>query len=213
MHSLSRLWCPSTIICFTYYNFFNCYYHTVVFLILCSTFPFQMSDLESELERRTLTYTEWNLSVTKMEREGWHPITFSYANAGPQRIKQIKVFFYALLLCDWFIENPTIFKLSEMFVCLFVYLCYFGAGSVGEMIVHPLCLFQNSLYHSTPRVFSYRLLFPLNRISTMFTMRLSSGQSGVEPIQHLFHVSYSQGSSLEELQCAFWVREWLAPLT
>lgn len=92
-----------------------------------------MSDLESELERRTLTYTEWNLSVTKMEREGWHPITFSYANAGPQRIKQIKVFFYALLLCDRFIENSTIFKLLEMFVCL----GYFGAGSVGEMIVHP----------------------------------------------------------------------------
>ena len=57
-----------------------------------------MSDLESELERRTLTYTEWNLSVTKMEREGWHPITFSYANAGPQRIKQIKVIF----LCPLF---------------------------------------------------------------------------------------------------------------
>lgn len=95
-----------------------------------------MSELESELERRALTYTEWNLSVTKMEREGWHPITFSYANAGPQRIKEIKVVFlphflctwclmhrntvtwWIHLLCDWFHENPSTFKLLEMFIYL-----------------------------------------------------------------------------------------------
>jgi len=51
-----------------------------------------MHDLEGELERRTLTYTLWNQSTTKMEDKGWHPITFGYSNASPQRIKEIKVF-------------------------------------------------------------------------------------------------------------------------
>ncbi|XP_043808520.1 glycosyltransferase BC10 isoform X3 [Manihot esculenta] len=49
-----------------------------------------MAELEGELERRTLTYTVWNQSATKMESKGWHPITFTYANAGPQKIKEIK---------------------------------------------------------------------------------------------------------------------------
>ncbi|CAI9756628.1 unnamed protein product [Fraxinus pennsylvanica] len=49
-----------------------------------------MNDLESLLERRTVTYTVWNLSATKMENKGWHPITFSHADAGPQQIKRIK---------------------------------------------------------------------------------------------------------------------------
>ncbi|RVX08026.1 hypothetical protein CK203_014841 [Vitis vinifera] len=70
-----------------------------------------MSELESELERRTLTYTEWNLSVTKMEREGWHPITFSYANAGPQRIKEIKdvnhVYYETEFRTEWCRANST----------------------------------------------------------------------------------------------------------
>lgn len=50
-----------------------------------------MSDLEGELERRTLTYTVWNQSATKMEHKGWHPFTFNFANAGPKQIKEIKV--------------------------------------------------------------------------------------------------------------------------
>jgi len=57
-----------------------------------------MHGLESELERRAITYTLWNQSTTKMENKGWHPVTFSYSNAGPQRIKEIKVFFYCLIL-------------------------------------------------------------------------------------------------------------------
>ncbi|KAF7121471.1 hypothetical protein RHSIM_Rhsim13G0150800 [Rhododendron simsii] len=52
---------------------------------------FAMGGIEGELERRTVTYTLWNQSTTKMETKGWHPITFSYANAGPQQIKRIKV--------------------------------------------------------------------------------------------------------------------------
>lgn len=50
-----------------------------------------MKGLEKELERRTLTYTLWNESASKMEGKGWHPVTFSYSTATPQRIKEIKV--------------------------------------------------------------------------------------------------------------------------
>lgn len=66
-----------------------------------------MAELEGELERRTLTYTVWNQSATKMESKGWHPITFTYANAGPQKIKEIKVALFCFILplvylhCRW----------------------------------------------------------------------------------------------------------------
>ncbi|KAI3849055.1 hypothetical protein MKX03_011498 [Papaver bracteatum] len=50
-----------------------------------------MSDLEGELERRTLTYTFWNESKTKTDKKGWHPFTFGYADAGTQQINEIKV--------------------------------------------------------------------------------------------------------------------------
>lgn len=33
-----------------------------------------------------------------MENKGWHPITFSYANAGPRQIKEIKVINTAIFL-------------------------------------------------------------------------------------------------------------------
>ncbi|XP_051128592.1 glycosyltransferase BC10-like [Andrographis paniculata] len=49
-----------------------------------------MSDLESELERRTLTYTLWNQSTGNPENDAWHPFTFSYASSGPQDIKKIR---------------------------------------------------------------------------------------------------------------------------
>ncbi|XP_052201783.1 glycosyltransferase BC10-like isoform X2 [Diospyros lotus] len=51
---------------------------------------FAMGDLEGELEQRTLTYTLWNQPKTNMDNKGWHPITFGYADAGPQQIKRIK---------------------------------------------------------------------------------------------------------------------------
>ncbi|XP_038691995.1 glycosyltransferase BC10-like isoform X2 [Tripterygium wilfordii] len=49
-----------------------------------------MMELEGDLERRTLTYTWWSQSAAKMNDKSWHPMTFSYANAGPQQIKGIK---------------------------------------------------------------------------------------------------------------------------
>ncbi|KAE9452741.1 hypothetical protein C3L33_15371, partial [Rhododendron williamsianum] len=51
---------------------------------------FAMNDLDGELEKRMVTYSLWNETVTNMENKGWHPMTFNYANAGPQQIKRIK---------------------------------------------------------------------------------------------------------------------------
>ncbi|KAJ9566180.1 hypothetical protein OSB04_002146 [Centaurea solstitialis] len=49
-----------------------------------------MSDLEGELERRTVTYTSWIQSATNMETRSWHPVTYNYASANPEQIKRIK---------------------------------------------------------------------------------------------------------------------------
>ncbi|KAK4360433.1 hypothetical protein RND71_019385 [Anisodus tanguticus] len=51
-----------------------------------------MHDCEGELEPRTITYTQWNQSATNMDKSSWHPMTFSYADAGPEQIKRIKVY-------------------------------------------------------------------------------------------------------------------------
>ncbi|KAH9797968.1 Core-2/I-branching beta-1,6-N-acetylglucosaminyltransferase family protein [Citrus sinensis] len=69
-----------------------------------------MSELEGELERRTLTYTLWNLSTTG--NQNWHPLTFSYANAGPQQIKEIKsinhVYYETEFRTEWCRSNSII---------------------------------------------------------------------------------------------------------
>uniref|UniRef100_A0A1J3DFU9 Core-2/I-branching beta-1,6-N-acetylglucosaminyltransferase family protein n=1 Tax=Noccaea caerulescens TaxID=107243 RepID=A0A1J3DFU9_NOCCA len=49
-----------------------------------------MRGLESEMERRTLTYTVWNISGTKYEAKSWHPVTFTFENSGPEDIQEIK---------------------------------------------------------------------------------------------------------------------------
>lgn len=70
-----------------------------------------MNDLESELERRTLTYTLWNQSKTNLENKFWHPFTFSYADSGPQQIKRIKdinhVYFETEFRTEWCSNNLT----------------------------------------------------------------------------------------------------------
>ncbi|KAJ7967729.1 Core-2/I-branching beta-1,6-N-acetylglucosaminyltransferase family protein [Quillaja saponaria] len=70
-----------------------------------------MHGLEGELERRTLTYTLWNQSATKMENKGWHPLTFTYGNAGPRNIKKIKdinhVYYAAESRAEWCRSNST----------------------------------------------------------------------------------------------------------
>lgn len=67
--------------------------HISLLVLFC-----QLHGLEGELERRTLTYTLWNQSATKTDNKGWHPFTFSYANASPRRMKEIKVIFWFLIL-------------------------------------------------------------------------------------------------------------------
>lgn len=71
-----------------------------------------MSDLEGELERRTVTYTSWNQSTTNMETKGWHPFTFNYANAGPQQLQKIKdinhVYYETEYRTEWCSNNSTL---------------------------------------------------------------------------------------------------------
>eukprot|EP00249_Psilotum_nudum_P018524 c26849_g1_i4 orf=471-1547(-) len=45
---------------------------------------------ENETERRTLIYTLWNQSAKNRERKGWHPVTFTYSDACPKLIQDIK---------------------------------------------------------------------------------------------------------------------------
>ncbi|KAK7245894.1 hypothetical protein RIF29_40748 [Crotalaria pallida] len=70
-----------------------------------------MHGLEAELERRSLTYTLWNQSATRTEHKGWHPMTFSYANASPQRIKEMKginhVYYETEYRTEWCRTNST----------------------------------------------------------------------------------------------------------
>ncbi|CAN1222612.1 Glycosyltransferase BC10 [Linum grandiflorum] len=71
----------------------------------------KMSGVENELERRTVTYTEWHESANTMENTGWHPTTFTYANAGPDKIKTIKdidhVYYETEYRTEWCHSNST----------------------------------------------------------------------------------------------------------
>ncbi|KAF9608005.1 hypothetical protein IFM89_004886 [Coptis chinensis] len=70
-----------------------------------------MNEIENELERRTLTYTLWNQSTGKPEKSAWHPVTFTYAKAGPQQIKEIKeinhVYYETEYRTEWCKTNST----------------------------------------------------------------------------------------------------------
>lgn len=70
-----------------------------------------MSELESELERRTLTYTSWNQSTSEVGKQSWHPMMFEYANASPQHIAKIKnidhVYYETESRTEWCQSNTT----------------------------------------------------------------------------------------------------------
>lgn len=66
-----------------------------------------MRGLENELERRTVTYTTWNLSAKKAEAKSWHPLTFTSDTAGPEEIQGIQVYFLILI---------TVFVLTPIFI-------------------------------------------------------------------------------------------------
>jgi len=50
-----------------------------------------MKDLEDETERRTLTYSRWENQAKDQGREGWHPVTYAFADATLEAIKKIQV--------------------------------------------------------------------------------------------------------------------------
>ena len=52
---------------------------------------YQIEDMENEIERRTLTYSRWENSVKGKGRQGWHPVTFSFADAALKAITDIQV--------------------------------------------------------------------------------------------------------------------------
>ncbi|KAM7500991.1 hypothetical protein LguiA_025405 [Lonicera macranthoides] len=107
-----------------------------------------MSDLENELERRTVTYTSWNQTATTMEAKGWHPTTFNYANAGPQQIKRIKdinhVYYESEFRTEWCKNNSTL-------VPCFLFARKFSQGAamriLGEGVVGPFAASTLLLTH------------------------------------------------------------------
>lgn len=66
-------------------NILSFFFYSVFF------FFFKMSELEDELERRTLTYTLWKQSSNDKKRQSWHPVTFEYADVSPQHINEMRV--------------------------------------------------------------------------------------------------------------------------
>ncbi|XP_061984581.1 glycosyltransferase BC10-like isoform X2 [Populus nigra] len=90
-----------------------------------------MSGLEGELERRTVTYTVWNQSATKMENKGWHPMTFSYANASPRKIKEIK----GINHIDYETEYRTEWcRTNSTFVPCFLFARKFSRGAAMRLL-------------------------------------------------------------------------------
>lgn len=85
-------------------------------LVDYSFLDLQMKNLESELERRTVTYTVWNQSTSKTDNGAWHPFTFSYADSGPQQIKRIRVCF------RYYIHDLFSFSFSLLSLLQFGYL-------------------------------------------------------------------------------------------
>ncbi|XP_039016589.1 glycosyltransferase BC10-like [Hibiscus syriacus] len=72
---------------------------------------FAMSGLEGEIEQRSLTYTLWNQSATKMDNKAWHPVTFNYADVSPNRLREIKdinhIYYESESRTEWCRVNTT----------------------------------------------------------------------------------------------------------
>ncbi|XP_031500973.1 glycosyltransferase BC10-like isoform X2 [Nymphaea colorata] len=91
-----------------------------------------MLGLENEVERRTLTYTLWNESVSGMGRQGWHPIMFKYADIDLQHIQQIKavdhVYYETEYRTEWCQRNST-------FSPCFLFARKFSRGAAMRLLV------------------------------------------------------------------------------
>lgn len=93
---------------------------------------FAMSELEGELERRTLTYSLWNNSAaTKTESKGWHPMTFNRANAAPKKIKEIKdinhVYYETEYRTEWC-------RVNSKYVPCFLFARKFSPGAAMRLL-------------------------------------------------------------------------------
>lgn len=103
-----------------------------------------MSELDVELERRTLTYTLWNNSPNKTESKGWHPMTFNHANAAPQKIREIKVNTMTLYSSYHFR-----FSLAVSDVVYYILTDYNAFFSTFSFLLHcfDIYLFQQKINH------------------------------------------------------------------
>ncbi|KAL8130234.1 hypothetical protein V2J09_019389 [Rumex salicifolius] len=104
-----------------------------------------MKELEDELERRTVTYTLWNESAARMEKKGWHPVTFSYTAANPKRILEIKninhVYYETEFRTEWCRTNFT-------YVPCFLFARKFTRGAAMRLLGDEL--FGNEDYSTLP---------------------------------------------------------------
>lgn len=96
------------------------------FLISSAFYRFQMNELEHEIERRTLTYTLWNQSSNHMDKKTWHPMTFEYADASPQHIKEIKV--QNSMFHVFWIFDIIILLSSSCILLVNAWICWFEAA-------------------------------------------------------------------------------------
>jgi hypothetical protein len=59
---------------------------------VCANGALQVKNKEAEIERRTLTYSQWEQTKKdKGGRRGWHPMTFNFAAATVETIRAIQV--------------------------------------------------------------------------------------------------------------------------
>jgi hypothetical protein len=60
--------------------------------VVCADGALQVKNKEAEIERRTLTYSQWEQTKKdKGGRRGWHPMTFNFAAATVETIRAIQV--------------------------------------------------------------------------------------------------------------------------
>ncbi|KAG6490412.1 hypothetical protein ZIOFF_051708 [Zingiber officinale] len=92
---------------------------------------FSMSQLDDELERRTLTYTSWNQSIDAKDKRSWHPKTFEFADASPQHFTEIKginhVYYETEYRTEWCQCNAT-------FVPCFLFARKFSRGAAMRIL-------------------------------------------------------------------------------
>lgn len=66
---------------------------------------------EDEIERRTLTFTQWDQAGKNRERKGWHPVTFALSDTSDELISGIKnitsVYYETEYRREWCSSNGT----------------------------------------------------------------------------------------------------------